>query len=452
MSQTAGARLPAAERRSAIVAAALKVFASGSYAGSTTAEIARAAGVSEPIIYRHFPSKRDVWCACVEQASEPTESTKFPGSTAAGRDVPDDLAAHLVCLAGHGEALGTEPDGLIDALERVAARQAERALYPAAEHVLRAALRLHGAGGAVGGPAVQGRLTCALGQVLDTAGRLAPALELHREAVELLEATVDPDDPSRCAVLAHAHNRLGHVLNCADHAPAAIVAHRRALDVLHRAGRTDLEPEVLIDLGYTLWGSGALDAAGEALRSGRAMLEEQGRSDERGWAHATAGLGMVEQDAGRLDEAVAHQRAAITAFTRVGGAEHPDTAQALDKLGYALRLQGRVDEAIDAHRRGVGLLERVLGPDDSRVAMALTNLGLALADAGMADRAVGVQTRAREIFTRTLGDTHSSTLLAGDRLADALAAAGRPVRAGEIRAEVDETTERPNDPEPVRSS
>ena len=84
--------------------------------------------------------------------------------------------------------------------------------------------------------------------------------------------------------------------------------------------------------------------------------------------------------------------------------------------------------------------------------MALTNLGLALADAGMADRAVGVQTRAREIFTRTLGDTHSSTLLAGDRLADALAAAGRPVRAGEIRAEVDETAERPNKPEPVRSS
>ena len=51
-----------------IVAAALAVFGSGSYAGSTTAEIARAAGVTEPIIYRHFPSKRDLWFACVEQA------------------------------------------------------------------------------------------------------------------------------------------------------------------------------------------------------------------------------------------------------------------------------------------------------------------------------------------------------------------------------------------------
>ena len=61
-------RLPAAQRRDAIVAAALEVFGSGSYSGSTTAEIARAAGVSEPIIYRHFPSKRELWFACLDEA------------------------------------------------------------------------------------------------------------------------------------------------------------------------------------------------------------------------------------------------------------------------------------------------------------------------------------------------------------------------------------------------
>jgi AcrR family transcriptional regulator len=62
------ARLPAGERRGAIVAAALRVFSSTSYAGATTAEIAREAGVSEPIIYRHFPSKRDLWFACLDNA------------------------------------------------------------------------------------------------------------------------------------------------------------------------------------------------------------------------------------------------------------------------------------------------------------------------------------------------------------------------------------------------
>jgi len=64
----AQARLSASERRSAIVAAALRVFSSTSYAGATTAEIAREAGVSEPIIYRHFPSKRDLWFACLDDA------------------------------------------------------------------------------------------------------------------------------------------------------------------------------------------------------------------------------------------------------------------------------------------------------------------------------------------------------------------------------------------------
>jgi AcrR family transcriptional regulator len=61
------ARLPAAERRAALVDAALRVFGEGSYDGATTAEIARAAGVSEPILYRHFPSKRDLYFAVLDE-------------------------------------------------------------------------------------------------------------------------------------------------------------------------------------------------------------------------------------------------------------------------------------------------------------------------------------------------------------------------------------------------
>src|SRR5262249_28612204 len=60
---TAPTRLPAAERRLALVETAVRVFSEGSYRGTTTAEIARAAGVSEPILYRHFASKRDLYLA-----------------------------------------------------------------------------------------------------------------------------------------------------------------------------------------------------------------------------------------------------------------------------------------------------------------------------------------------------------------------------------------------------
>jgi AcrR family transcriptional regulator len=60
-------RLAATDRRAAIVDAALAVFSARTYRGATTAEIARAAGVTEPILYRHFGSKRELFLACVDE-------------------------------------------------------------------------------------------------------------------------------------------------------------------------------------------------------------------------------------------------------------------------------------------------------------------------------------------------------------------------------------------------
>ena len=59
-------RLAASERRAALLDTASRTFSEGSYPGTTTAEIAREAGISEPILYRHFASKRDLYLACVE--------------------------------------------------------------------------------------------------------------------------------------------------------------------------------------------------------------------------------------------------------------------------------------------------------------------------------------------------------------------------------------------------
>ncbi len=357
----------------------------------------------------------------------------------------DDVAPHLVSLAAHAGELGTVPDGLVEALADLAHRQAARALYPAAQRVLESALRLNEA---TGDRVLHGRLVCQLGEVLDAAGHLDHALELHRRAVRILDAALDSDD----VVLAHAYNRLGHVLNCADDATAAVEAHERALLALQKAGREDLVPPVLIDLGYTMWGAARLGPAGEALRSGRALLENRGEAEGRDWAHATAGLGMVEQDAGDLEAAVALQRGALAVFTRVCGPDHPDTAQTLDKLGYVLRLLGRADEAVEVHLRAVRLLERVLGTEDSRVAMTLTNLGLDYADAGRTSQAFEAQERAHRIFSAALGPEHASTLLAGRRLAVALAVAGNVARARRLMGEVLAIAERRLEDNPAERS
>ncbi len=65
-------RLPAAKRKEQLLDAAAKLFAQYGYAGATTSQIAKAAGVTEPIIYRHFPSKRDMFVALIERTGEST--------------------------------------------------------------------------------------------------------------------------------------------------------------------------------------------------------------------------------------------------------------------------------------------------------------------------------------------------------------------------------------------
>lgn len=61
-----GARLSAEERRQAIVDAVRGVFADKGFDGTTTRELARAAGVSEALLYKHFPSKESLYAAMLE--------------------------------------------------------------------------------------------------------------------------------------------------------------------------------------------------------------------------------------------------------------------------------------------------------------------------------------------------------------------------------------------------
>jgi AcrR family transcriptional regulator len=58
--------MAAEERRRCVVGAACRVFSKASYHGAPTAEIARESGVTEPVLYRHFPSKRDLYLACLD--------------------------------------------------------------------------------------------------------------------------------------------------------------------------------------------------------------------------------------------------------------------------------------------------------------------------------------------------------------------------------------------------
>jgi len=59
-------RLSAEDRRRQIVQAAIALFARKGFEGTTTREIAQAAGVSEALIFRHFPTKQDLYSAIID--------------------------------------------------------------------------------------------------------------------------------------------------------------------------------------------------------------------------------------------------------------------------------------------------------------------------------------------------------------------------------------------------
>lgn len=67
-------RMNANDRRRQLLEAAVAYFATHGYRGATTAGLARAAGVTEPILYRHFPSKQALFVALLEQAGRETLS------------------------------------------------------------------------------------------------------------------------------------------------------------------------------------------------------------------------------------------------------------------------------------------------------------------------------------------------------------------------------------------
>src|SRR5438093_12867172 len=54
-------RLPAAERRETLIAAASELFAQRGYDHASLDEVAERAGVTKVIVYRHFQSKKDLY-------------------------------------------------------------------------------------------------------------------------------------------------------------------------------------------------------------------------------------------------------------------------------------------------------------------------------------------------------------------------------------------------------
>ena len=107
-----GRRLPRAERREQILAAATQAFARAGFAATSLDDLAAEAGVSRAILYRHFDSKTDLYRAVLDRARDRLVA-------AVGvRDFTDATVGALL------EAAAADPDGF-RLLFRHAAREPE---------------------------------------------------------------------------------------------------------------------------------------------------------------------------------------------------------------------------------------------------------------------------------------------------------------------------------------
>ncbi len=106
---TTQVRLPAAGRRQQILNVAIRLFARRGYQGTTTRLIAERAGVNEALLFRHFPSKEDLYWAVIEhkiESARPGEHLRAV-LTSGGTDleVLSELAAEILERRSRDQAL-----------------------------------------------------------------------------------------------------------------------------------------------------------------------------------------------------------------------------------------------------------------------------------------------------------------------------------------------------------
>lgn len=116
MTRATRTRLTAEERHEQLVTAAVTAFSLGGYAGTTTDQVARLAGVSQPYVIRIFRTKQELFLAAVLRAGDRIEET-FRAAAAQEPTLPSLGNAYeyllgereLITLLLHGFTASADP-------------------------------------------------------------------------------------------------------------------------------------------------------------------------------------------------------------------------------------------------------------------------------------------------------------------------------------------------------
>lgn len=130
------ARLPAPRRRRQLLDVALEVFAAGGFHATSMDDVAEAAGVTKPVLYQHFRSKRALYLELLDDVGGQLLDAITKAVAAAGgprEQVEAGFAAYFRFVSAHQSAfrLLFGSGARRDAQFEVAARRVEEAIADA---------------------------------------------------------------------------------------------------------------------------------------------------------------------------------------------------------------------------------------------------------------------------------------------------------------------------------
>ncbi|MEK6701195.1 MAG: serine/threonine-protein kinase [Planctomycetota bacterium] len=254
---------------------------------------------------------------------------------------------------------------LKEALNSIAAVQADRKNFAETESAIREAMEIETRGAGVDTPDYATLLNNLAGAVVDL-GRTPEAEELYRRSLDIRERTLGPTHPLVGASL----NNLGYLLYQSGRKVDGAAAFERSLAILRsETGRSPTEILYAINnTAFVLEDIGKAQEAAQLFAEGTTMARKALGDEHPLLATMLANSGRVARGLGKPQQAIAMARECLAIRRKIMKPTDPPLSDALYSLGMALADTGEPTEVLALLEECMTLRRAILAPDNPRIA------------------------------------------------------------------------------------
>jgi TPR repeat protein len=312
--------------------------------------------------------------------------------------VEAETALRQALLLGEQSLRSEHPD-VLNSLNSLAGLFQLRGNPTEAEVMYREILRRQEKMEKVEDPADFARTQCNLALVLQTQGKDAESLALHREALSMRRKLFGNEHPD----IAESLNGLAGILEHQGKLAEAEALVREALSLQRKflGNKHERTASSLGNLAFLLEKQEHLEQAEGSYTEALAIYKEAFGSNHTKTLASLQKLAFVLVAEGKFAKAEVLYREAINTTKHMHGNEHPDLADAINQLGSMYHKQGKLPEAEARYREALSLRKNLA---HRAIAESWSNLGLVLLDQRMLPEAETAYRAAVEAGRAVWGD------------------------------------------------